>query len=75
MDANLEMAFRHVREAEQHVARQKAIIAELRRDGHSTKQAEDILEIFKSTLATHRESLRRRLQEQSRAEPPEKSGD
>jgi hypothetical protein len=55
----LEKAFRHVREGEKLVERQKEIIAELRKDRHPTKQAEDLLATFEATLATQVQDLRR----------------
>ena len=53
----LKMALRHVREGEAHVARQKQIIAELRRDRHPTLEAEKLLETFEQTLKAHQDGL------------------
>jgi hypothetical protein len=52
-----EMVERHVRQGERHVARQREIIAELGRDGHSTAVARDLLILFEWTLAQHRAHL------------------
>lgn len=57
--SKVEMARRHVREAEAHIARQKEIIEELRRDGHSTLEAELLLKVFQDTLRSHKESVLR----------------
>lgn len=43
----------HVALAECHVARQKEIVAEFRRAGHSTALAETLLAAFEQTLAMH----------------------
>ena len=55
----VEMAQRHVREAEAHIVRQKEIIEELRRDGHPTLVAELLLKVFQDTLRSHKESVLR----------------
>ena len=46
----LEMSLHHVREAKASVARQKQIVAELERDGHSTDTAIALLETLASKL-------------------------
>jgi hypothetical protein len=51
----LEMAERHIREGEAHVARQREIISELSQDGHATHRAQALLAIFEQTLASHRD--------------------
>lgn len=56
-ETELEMAERHVREAEAHVARQEETVQQLRRDGHDTKQAEALLTTFEATLVEHRRGL------------------
>jgi len=43
---HLEMAQRHVAEGEQHLARQRKLIAELERDGHDTALAIELLHEF-----------------------------
>ena len=51
----LEKAKRHIRDAEEHVALQKADIDELRRDGHPTLNSEIMLKTFERSLELHRE--------------------
>jgi hemerythrin len=46
-------ADRHVAEGEQHVARQREMVAELERDGHDAKAARELLRQFEQTLAMH----------------------
>ena len=48
---------RHILAAEDDIDRQKDLIAELRRDGHSTHVAESLLDIFCETLRSHEQSL------------------
>jgi hypothetical protein len=55
---HLAPAERHVAEAETRVARQAALVAELRADGHDTATAERLLDLFTSTLSVMREHLR-----------------
>lgn len=43
--------------AEIHVLRQMEIIEELRRDGHSTDEAEHLLRMLNGTLETHQQVL------------------
>jgi hypothetical protein len=50
---HLEMAERHVAEGEQHLARQRKLIAELERDGHDTALAIELLHEFERTQASH----------------------
>lgn len=56
-DAELEMAEHHVREARSHVSRQEELLESLRRDGHPTLEAEDLLRILRETLKTHQDIL------------------
>jgi len=42
-ESHLEMAARHIAEQQDRIARQKRLLAKLRRDGHPTEQAEDLL--------------------------------
>jgi hypothetical protein len=58
-ESELEIASRHVREGEAHVAAQLAIIAKFEREGHerAAALARDLLRIFEDTLATHRRRL------------------
>jgi hypothetical protein len=55
----LQMAERHVREGEEHVAKQRRIVADLREGGHPTRVAETLLDEFEATLADHRAHLAR----------------
>ncbi|WP_336492837.1 hypothetical protein, partial [Methylobacterium nigriterrae] len=54
----LNVATRHVVEGEARVARQIALVARLRKQGHDTAVAEDLLAGFEATLADMREHLR-----------------
>lgn len=56
-EAKIEMAERHIRQAEEHIRGQKEIIEQLRRDGHPTLGAEELLRTFEETLQTHRSDL------------------
>jgi hypothetical protein len=58
-ETELEMAERHVREGAAHVARQKELLEQLRRDGHDDTQAEELLTVFEATLQEHRDDLER----------------
>jgi hypothetical protein len=49
----LEMATRHVREAEAHVTRQREIVNELRRNGEDATDSEALLATFESLLRSH----------------------
>ena len=53
--AELETADRHIREAEAHISRQQRILSELRRDGHPTGLAVELLAQFEQTLESHRQ--------------------
>jgi hypothetical protein len=50
---HLEQAERHVAEGKGHIKRQRRIIVELRRDGHDTKTAEELLKVLLQTQTTH----------------------
>jgi hypothetical protein len=50
---HLEMAHRHVSDGERHVARQRALIAELDRDGHDSWRARLLLQQFEDMLRLH----------------------
>jgi hypothetical protein len=58
-ETQLEMAKRHVREGEEHVARQRVLIARLRQNGHAAAVgvAQIILGTFEQTLAEYRRHL------------------
>jgi hypothetical protein len=63
----LELVEQHIRESEAHIARQKEVIEELRRDGEPTEAAESLLRIFEETLAAQqRRADQLRLQPRSR---------
>ena len=55
----LQMAQRHVIEGEKHIEHQRHMIADLRADGHSTVEAEMLLETMLQTQAAHEQSLAR----------------
>jgi hypothetical protein len=57
----LAMARRHVEQGERHVARQKALIAELDRDGHAklAVEARALLTTFETSLRLERDDLAR----------------
>src|SRR5215510_6826748 len=59
LETKLDMAKRHVREAEEHVARQRRLVADLRRDEHydMAEKAEALLQTFEDLLAGHRAGL------------------
>ena len=60
-ESPIEMARRHVAEADQRVARQKALLDELLRDGHAGRgiaQARSVLEVLEQSLRLAREHLR-----------------
>ncbi|TGE01199.1 hypothetical protein [Methylobacterium nonmethylotrophicum] len=59
-ETDLEMALRHVVEAERRILRQHALIARLGPGGGQTKElAERLLVDFQTTLAAHRAHLAR----------------
>lgn len=51
---DLAMAERHVAQGEEHVAKQEELLERMRRQGHPTVVAEDLLATFVSTLDEHR---------------------
>ncbi len=53
----LEMATRHVSTGRRIVENQKALLAELRRDGHSTILAVDLLKTYEASLAAFERDL------------------
>jgi hypothetical protein len=64
LQEHLAQAQRHVEEGEGHVARQLAIVAELERDGHDTRQAVQLLCKLEAWLGLHtrrRNRLRKKL--------------
>lgn len=52
--ATLDMADRHVAEAERHVAVQEGVISRLHQCGASTQMAEELLKVFQDLLDQHR---------------------
>jgi hypothetical protein len=60
---HLELANRHVSQGQQRVDRQAALIAQLERDGHDTKQGKMLLKEMKITLALQIEDRDRILGE------------
>lgn len=65
-EADLDMAERHIAQAEEHVIKQERIVGQLRAHGHSTEMADLLLEEFTQTLQQHREH-RDRIAEELRA--------
>jgi hypothetical protein len=55
----LEMAERHVREGERHVANQREVIVHLAAHGHSTELAKRLLKNLEELLLMHRQHLDR----------------
>jgi hypothetical protein len=61
---HLALAERHVAEGQDHIERQRMVIAELERDRHDTTRAKELLDTFKTTQALHiadRDRLRQEL--------------
>jgi len=56
-ESPLELAHRHVREAQQRITKQRQRILELQRDGHDTSSAEGLLATFEQTLTLMRNHL------------------
>lgn len=56
-ETELQMAERHVRDGERHVASQREILSHLRNHGHPTELAERLLANLEELLAMHREHL------------------
>jgi hypothetical protein len=68
MHEHLALAERHVAEGDRHLSRQRALIAELKRDGHGTGQAIDLLRTLEDTQATFIADRDRIRNELSKAE-------
>ena len=67
---HLAQAEDHVALGERHLADQRALIAELTRDGHDISQAKELLATFEQTQLLHvedRDRLRKELEEVSRS--------
>jgi hypothetical protein len=58
---HLAQAERHVAQGRTHLARQEALIADLERDGHDTKDASAILATLRETQTQHILNLARLL--------------
>lgn len=54
----VEQAVRHVMEGEEHLKRQRRILAELRADGHPTTEAEETLAMLEAMQRAHKARLR-----------------
>jgi hypothetical protein len=57
---HLDEANQHIRETEERIANQEAIVRKLATDGHDTRRAENLLQIFRNLLASlkeHRDSI------------------
>jgi hypothetical protein len=53
LEEHLAQAERHVTEGEYHVGHQRAVIEDLTKRGHDTREAENLLREFERTLALH----------------------
>jgi len=58
-ETELQMVQRHVREGEEHVARQREIVASLPPESDLAVTAHQLLTLFEETLERHREHLTR----------------
>jgi hypothetical protein len=58
-ESDLEMVRRHVREGEEHVARQREIVERLSSSGELAEIARTLLADYEKTLALHRAHLAR----------------
>jgi hypothetical protein len=58
-ETELKMVQRHVREGEDIVTRQEALVQILQDDGHDSRIAEELLLVYRKTLANHYEHLAR----------------
>jgi hypothetical protein len=75
---HLALAERHAAEGEDHIERQRRILAELERDGHDTALARKLLATLEATQAQHvanRDRLRRELEAGERAGTPSSPGE
>jgi hypothetical protein len=63
---HLAQAERHVAQGEAHIGRQQALIADLDRDGHDTKDAVAILAILRETQNQHLMNVQLLLKELQR---------
>lgn len=65
-ETEIEMVQRHVREGEEHVVRQREIVATLPPDSDLAVTAHQLLTAFEETLESHREHLAQPTYPQSR---------
>jgi ribosomal 50S subunit-associated protein YjgA (DUF615 family) len=77
LDEELETAKRHVTEGAAHIARQRQLIAELRRDGHDTlaRDGETLLETLQASQRLHEEHLERLTKATGKSRPREGTAD
>ena len=64
LERHLQQAYRHVAEGERHLAQQRAIVAELERNGHDAVEARRLLANFTASQQLHiegRDRLERQL--------------
>jgi len=52
--ADVDMADRHIAEGERHIAQQEELLTRLRMQAHPTEEAENLLDLFNSTMVEHR---------------------
>lgn len=65
---DLKLADEHIREAEERIDKQEALVQHLAADGHDTSNAEALLQTFRDTLTTyldHRKLIIKKLDAQS----------
>jgi hypothetical protein len=58
-ESELDMVLRHIRAAQEHIDRQREIIAAMEAKGQPTGGARALLDSFETTMALHREHLAR----------------
>lgn len=73
-ETDLQMAERHVREAEAHIVRQKQVIKELRESGQPSQASESLLTTLESLLASHRQGVALHRQIAVRRQPRGETG-
>jgi hypothetical protein len=57
IETEMEMVARHIRGGEAVVARQSALVRRLKQGGFKSEKAEELLAVFRWTLANHYEHL------------------
>ena len=63
LERDLKKAEAHLREGEQHILHQQAVVKELQSHGHDARQARQLLATFQELLVTHRQDRDRIVQE------------